>query len=432
MGRRMNDERIRRRLREDPTGDPEHEPGLLFERLATAAATPAVRTRINARWGGQLALLVGAVVIGLAIGLRQAPSGPGSSPTPAASTPSWSMNPERLQASLEEWAARNGGPSLSLTVIGTLGAESTISRSSPGRPAPAAVRIGEVSRVFLVSAVVGLAQCSSTGELGDCPLPVARGAFGLDDRVSRWRVGVPGDPTVRQLLDGSSGLAAIAPSLQGLRTQVLEDPTADWSRAAVLAAALASPPRFAPGAQHSPVDTEALLLEDLISRATARPPGDWIDASTILHMGLGQTHLSGPAPGGIARGHDAAGTALVDLEPALLDLVGNEAGMTSDSTDLARFAVAAWGSAILRPPSWVALVTDASDGHRQPWGATGVCPCVDGQPTVIAQLGDAVGWAALAAYDFEDHVAVAVVVDADPGPAAMGQLLTALVGVIRD
>jgi CubicO group peptidase (beta-lactamase class C family) len=421
------DDRLERRLRQEATGDPTYEPGLVFDRLAATATTrprPVRAAGANPSFG--FAVIAVVIILSL-LSLRPSLSGPGGPSPTAPATLAPSLDAGQLQSIVDAWASRNGQPGVTVTVVDATGVQVTVRHAAAGDTAPAIVRIGEVSRVFVVSTAVGLAECSSKVAV-PCPLPLPAGAFSLDDPISRWLPGVPGDGlTVRKLLDGTSGLAAIAATLPDLQARIAADPGADWSRRAVLDAALAAPPRFSPGARREPVDTEFLLLEEIIGLASDRSSAEWLDVATISHLGLGNTLLATADSAGRSPGHDATGGVVSDLPPALLAVVGNAGGIASDSADLARLASAAWGSAVLRAPATIDLVTDAANGHVAPWGGSAYCPCAGVARSVIAQTGHAVAWSAVAAYDLGHRAAIGIALDADVNQAGLDDLLASLV-----
>ena len=118
--------------------------------------------------------------------------------------------------------------------------------------------------MFLVNAVLALDDCGRGKSVAPCRPDAPMGHFSLDDHVSDWLSDWPrADPTtVRQLLEGGSGIAAVGPTIGSLRDRITADPTADWSRASLISAAIGEPRRFALGTARDAVDTDYMLLEE--------------------------------------------------------------------------------------------------------------------------------------------------------------------------
>ena len=341
----IDDPRLEARLRDDPTGDPRYVPGRFRDRVARAATLRAVgspRALASAPLG---ALLVAVVLIALAIVVSPRQSvGPQATPTPTAPTPAGSFDPGAIQTALDAWAQANGGVPASAFLVDRIGGEYAFTTSAAGPlTSTLSVRIGELSRIYVASAAVALQECLIPGAPAGfaCPTSPALEAFDLDDAVAGWLPEAGLDPaiTVRSLLDGTSGLPAVGPTLADLTRRVAADPGADWSRATVLATALEQAPRFAPGSGREPVDTESMLLDDIIARVEGRAPGLWIEAVTshaIGDQGQGSWTRSGTTtmvPG--------TSPAMQDLDPTVLAIVRDAAGMWATSDGL---ATRAWSS----------------------------------------------------------------------------------------
>jgi len=428
----MDDERLEARLRLDPTGDRRHVVGQFRDRLASAAAAPVRTARPRVARQPVGALLVAGIVIAVLVAVR--PTGPGGQPTSSPSpSPSLSLTSAALQAIVETWARANGTPVVTVAVLGPTGEMWSAAVAPSGGAVPkvdARARIGETSRMFLISAVLALDACGrlAPGAPG-CPPRPSEGALSIDDHVSRWLPDwpTPDDTTVRSLLEGSSGLAPVGPTIADLRSRIALNPEADWSRATLLATAVQAPRRFAPGARSEPVDTEYMLLEDILTRSSGRQAGLWIDETTALHLGLNATFIVEVAPGALLAGQPHSGGPIADLDPLTLAIIGNEGGMASTSIDLARFAAAAWGSTIILDQRSVETINDAAHGHRSPLGARGSCPCRGDTRSIISTTGHAVGWSTLAAYDLENRISLAAVLGTDVSDAALDSLWMAIV-----
>jgi CubicO group peptidase (beta-lactamase class C family) len=430
------DDRLERRLRDNPTGDRRHIPAHFEDRFASAVAVRPLR-----RGDVRRELSLGFVTVGVAailvLGvLRWGVLEPGdANPSPSVTAPTASVpadaDPAALRAVVLAWAERHGLPSGSVSIVDRRGVSLTIGLGTFATADEAAVgRIGEASRLYVAAGVLVLLDCSRENQTG-CSLPVDTGAVEIDDPIARWfptsRVA---DRTVRQLLQGSSGIAAIGPTIEELAARIDADPEAAWDRASVLDVAMAAPLRFEAGARREPVDTEALLLEEIIRRATGRDPGVWIEVTSYGHAGLRRTWIGDVAEIPLMPGQ-AGGDTVADLDVTLLELLGASGGIAADSDDLARFAAFEWGTTVTQSAEALALVTDAEGGHRAPLGAIGYCPCAGGARSVIALTGHAIGWSSLAGYDLDRNTGIGVVVDEDFAQPGLEELLADLITVIR-
>jgi hypothetical protein len=324
----MDDEQLERRLRRDPTMDPLHRVGAFRDRLADRTVPGSrARRREGSRIGAPLVIAATLLVVAALIaGHVISPAvGPGSATPTATPAP---LPTERLQTTLVDWAHRGGVHRATLAVISRIGEMWTGSSPKTGEQTldpESTYRIGEISRMLLVSAVMSLDECGRGLGFSRCPAPGTDPPFGIADRLSRWIPDWPnGDAiTVRQLLDGTNGLAPVTSGIADLVDRIAADPAADWTEAGLIARARALPPAFAPGSGFAITDTADLLLDDIIARATGRPSLFWIGSSAIGHFGLDSTTLSYEPPEGIVPGTLAGGRRLSDLSPTVLAALGN-------------------------------------------------------------------------------------------------------------
>jgi Beta-lactamase len=436
------DARLEARLRTDPTGDPVHVAGRFRDRVAMAATVRA-RPRaavVSLRPIGAV-LAVAVVLLGVLL-LRPVLLAPAATPSPGpSSTPSPQPSPraaftsDALGALVDAWLGRFDAaarPPISVTLIGPTNVSASYSAGAlPGDPATeSSARIGEVSRAYVAAAIAMIDDCSQVNSEFSCRKGIFPTTMRLDDLASEWYAGWPGGDgtTVRQLVDGTSGIAPISVDLADLSRQIAASPGLDWGRQAVVARALASPRRFAAGDRREPVDTEWLVLDAIIQRATGRTSSLVIPTEAFALPF--NTRLFDQAPVELmpgSRGSGSPGAPIADLDPALLDLVGNAGGIASPSADLAEFAWSEWATTETLSPAIVDLLTDAANGHAAPLGAVGGCPCDGATRLVVAQTGRAVGWSAIVAYDFETHTAVGVTLGREAAHADLDALLQLLV-----
>lgn len=423
------DQRLELRLRNDPTLDPLHVPGGFRDRTAAAAvrrqrARPAIvaTARPASALLGVLLFLASVLVIRTVTAPGTTPPPATTSPIPSA-TPVPTMDAGRVRQVVDGWVARFGGsvPPISITVIGPGGVSSTWSEGLPDGPI-ATVRIGEISRLYLSVGAVMIDACSRVDSQWSCPRPYAFGTeFSFDDAVAEWYEPWPdGDvTTIGQLLEGSSGLAPTGASVADLAEQIAAEPATDWTRDAVIARALAAPRSFVPGSRRAPTDTEGFVLEEALEAATGLP-------SSQIISGGGATRFHDQVdPDGLIPGVLPSGDPVGDLDPVVLELVGNAGGMTASSQDLADITITIWATQFSLSRETLDYLTDAPGGYTNPIAARGIC-CRDSSITTIAATGHAAGWSAMMAYDFETGVSVGAVMGRDLSEADLQSLLDAI------
>jgi hypothetical protein len=420
----MIDARLELRLRNDPTGDPIHEVGLVGTGLSRRVV---VRTRPRPAAVGArsiTAVVAATLILAFVVALRPStgPGQPSPSPSPSASA---SFDATAVQGAVDAWVATLG-PSPPPVSVSVLGSRGTVASFPDGTTASVAGRIGEISWVFLVAGLAEVDDCSQQSSPLNCAKPVFGTTLRLDDLASKWypAIGSTDQTTLRQLAAGTSGLAPIGSDLADLSTRIAAVPGTDWSPAAALARAVAEPRRFAPGSQLARVDTDYLLIEAILDAATGLPDDRVIPTTAIP--------FDQPT-GALMPGSRSAGERVSDMDPALLALLRNAGGMAASSEDLAGYALEVWGSAATLGTDSVDLLTDAAGGHAAPLGgAVGVCPCNGATRLVIEAVGHAVGWTTLMAYDFEHHTGYGIVVGRDLPAGAIEQLLAQLDGTDPD
>ena len=141
--------------------------------------------------------------------------------------------------------------------------------------------------------------------------------------------------TIRQLLTHTSGLRADLPDAE---LKALPD------GAALLRRVLAETPRVPPGRRVIYSDLNAILLGEVVRRASGEPLDVFAARELFLPLGLGQTMFRPPArlrphaaPTGVWRGHAIAGI-VNDASAFKLGGVSGNAGLFSTAVDVARFA----------------------------------------------------------------------------------------------
>jgi len=410
----MIGDRLEARLRLDPDGDPRHQVGRVWDRVG-AAPTLRVRRPVLSSLRPIGALVAAAVLVALGLFVRPILNGPGQTPMPTpTATPLPSFDASDIRAMIDPWMARfgpaAGRPPISVTIIGGDGVEASYTSGTlPASPPEASTgRIGEISRVYVGAAIAVIDACAQTNVFL-CAKPIQT-TMRLDDPVSKWWPPWPADDptTVRNLLEGTSGLAPIAASFDDLAASFTRG-----SEAALLDAAVTAPRRFPRGSQRSPVDTEWLILDAIIPVVTGQPAENVIPTDGSPPF---STRFANQAAESLMAGSRPNGDPVVELDPALLQFVGNAAGMSSSSQDLAETALQTWASTTQLDPAIVAYLSDAANGRHSPIGAEGVCPCegiTNQQALRIQQIGHAVGWSSIMAYSWEQNTAIGLVLGRD-------------------
>ena len=410
----MIGDRLEARLALDPDGDPRHAVGRVWDRVGSAPTLRVQRPLLTSlRPLG--ALIAVAVLIALGVFVRPILTGPGATPSPSPSpTRLASFSAADIKAVVDPWMVGFGPvavrPPISVTIIDAagIGASYTLGTLPASPPQASTGRIGEVSRVYLGAAIATIDACAQTQVLL-CAKPIET-TMRLDDPVAKWWPPWPDDDptTIRNLLEGTSGLAPVAASLDDLAASFTPG-----SGATLLDAAVAAPRRFARGSQRSPVDTEWLILDAVIPVVTGQPAENVIPTDGSPPF---STRFANQPAESLMSGSRANRDPVVELDPALLQFVGNSAGMSSSSQDLAETALQTWATTSQLDPAIVAYLTDAANGRRSPIGAEGVCPCegIASQTALrIQQVGHAVGWSSIMAYSWDQNTAIGVVLGRD-------------------
>lgn len=167
-------------------------------------------------------------------------------------------------------------------------------------------------------------------------LLVERGQVDLDAPVTRY---VPefrtAAITVRQLLTHTSGLRADIPTPE---LRAIPD------SAALLRRVMAEAPRVPPGTRVIYSDLNAILLGEVIRRASGEPLDVFAAKEIFAPLGLHATLFRPPArlqsriaPTGVWRGHPVAGVVNDGSAFKLRGVAGN-AGLFASAADIARFA----------------------------------------------------------------------------------------------
>nr|WP_154923707.1 serine hydrolase domain-containing protein [Microbacterium testaceum] len=141
---------------------------------------------------------------------------------------------------------------------------------------------------FRAADVTGAMTCDAVYRLA------ADGRFALDDPITQWVSNVPGyeDITLRQLCDGTSGLASYTSSLDGL---VRSNPDRVWNARELMSYGISKPRLNDPGVSFASSPTNVLLAGLAVERVTGESLADVLSERVIDPLGLAATSMPGPA-----------------------------------------------------------------------------------------------------------------------------------------
>jgi D-alanyl-D-alanine carboxypeptidase len=276
---------------------------------------------------------------------------------------------------------------------------------------------------------------------------VAEHKITLGDPVEKWLPGlVPNGSaiTVRMLLNHTSGLYNYLDDPSVLASFIGQNPH-DWTPHELLAAGVAHPPLFAPGAQFSYSNTNYIALGLILQRATGCSLADLIQHRIAGPLGLHHTyladarhpgthlahgyepdaaHLAPLLPPGVPAGTSFAGPARGDfvdataINPSSLWAAG---GMVSTVEDWARFDKALMSGRLLPPALMREMRTTVPEDPSAPDGdgyGLGLRKVVFPCGTVWGHDGQAAGYSSQTYADASGRRTVQIVTTSIFGVAA--------------
>jgi D-alanyl-D-alanine carboxypeptidase len=286
--------------------------------------------------------------------MAQEPSGVGS---PAA-TPSFDTLDALLAAVIEK-----GMPGIALAVErdGDLvySGAAGVASLEDGAPLEATdrFRIYSITKTFTAIIVLQL---------------VDEGILSLEDTVAQ----VLDDPavgripnvdiiTIRQLLLHTSGIYDYMDETSPFWEDAFFGPNADWSRVWILKELVAyadgdaHEPYFAPGEAFHYANTNYILLGMIVEQATGRAFGNELRSRILTPLNLTDTFLAdgGSIPEGTVNGYQVLEGELVNVSSTNLSWAWTAGGIVSTTTDVLRFARAAYTGELLSPESFAEMVT---------------------------------------------------------------------------
>jgi D-alanyl-D-alanine carboxypeptidase len=330
----------------------------------------------------------------------------------------------RLQKTLDRFAAAHRLPGASVTITWPDGRRWTgttgFADVKTGRKVTAdtAFAIASMSKTFTSALILSL---------------VDDGRLSLDTKVATIlpsvRLGNPGVPippgvTVRMLLDHTSGLADFFFG-KGIDAALLAQRGATWTAAQALA--FVGKPLGKPGRTWHYSNTNYLLLGMLAEKVVGKPFATQVRDRFLDPLKLDGAYIqvaekpSGP----IAQGYYYTGYSLAEVPKGLADsrrtvvpftsvisAAGSAGDVAATSADLAAWARALYGGAVLRPETLAAAVADAKKTARfhpyVPYGL-GVQVTKIGNRRALGHSGRFIGVRGELRYLPNDGVAIAVI-----------------------
>jgi D-alanyl-D-alanine carboxypeptidase len=346
---------------------------------------------------------------------------PGTSSSPSVVTGSLAA---RLQKALDKFALAHRLPGASATMTWPDG------RSWTGTTGLADFKTG---RKVTPDTAFAIASMSKTFTSALILSLVDDGKLSLDTRVATLlpsvRLGTPGVPipagvTVRMLLDHTSGLADYF-FAKGIDKALLARRGATWTAAQALA--YVGKPLGKPGRSWHYSNTNYLLLGLLAEKIAGKPFATQIRDSFLhpLKLDGAYVQVAESPPGPIAQGYYFTGFSLSEPPKGLADArrtvvpftsvitaAGSAGDVAATSADLAAWARALYGGAVLRPETLAAAVTDAKRTARfhpyVPYGL-GVQVTKVGQRRALGHSGRFIGVRGELRYLPDDGLAIAIV-----------------------
>jgi D-alanyl-D-alanine carboxypeptidase len=308
----------------------------------------------------------------------------------------WAATPDvildvAIQGEDGYWAATSGVNAAAVLGEGTYPGDTT-------------VRIGGAGHVLVAILALWLAD---QGRL-DLEAPVSQ-------YISVWPDGET--ITVRELLDGSSGVASFGEPVEDLARLVAAEPDRTWTAADALRIAREKTPRFMPGAKHEPVDTEDALLVSIIEGVTrssfddvihelflsVHPPPPDVVGPGLWEEPVPDTGLWDPTASGTL-------TQVVDVPPGVLAVLGRARGLSFQVANLASMTSAFHTDPLVLSAATRAMVTKSIEEGG--FGGSAMCPCAGVAKNGIGQVGHTGPYTAVTVYVPSERLTISLVANA--------------------
>ncbi len=315
----------------------------------------------------------------------------------------------QLQERLDEWAGGVGHHGVSAAVIladgsewsGVAGRDGVNSTLGSGQ----LISIASITKTMTAAVILQLAD---------------EKALSLDDPISRWlapRANVPGDITIRQLLNHTNGLDNYS-AANGLTQAIAADPMHVFTADELLS--FLRPPLFEPGTRTQYTNTSFVLLGQIAERVTGRSIVSLYHTRLWRPLRLTEIFLPGheATPGPVANVLN--GSSIVDplSHPARLS-AGNAAyGLFANARTVARWGHALYSKRVISSLMQQEMRTMVSAAGNIP-GETGSGLGLRGYAylgrTQIGHSGGSPFGSSLLLYDLAARTTVAVVMNQGSG-----------------
>lgn len=176
------------------------------------------------------------------------------------------------------------------------------------------------------------------------------GTLSLDDTIEQYVPGIPlgTQITIAQIMSMRSGIYDFMASFFGWQIIYFLFPTSGYTEAQALSLAKGNPSQFAPGSQYAYCNSNAVIIGAVLEKITGR------DIRTILHedviepLGLTETEWPG-YPAATSTSIQEPNMGNWAFNPDLVQCAGS---LTSNITDLTRFAEAMRDGDLISNDSW--------------------------------------------------------------------------------
>jgi D-alanyl-D-alanine carboxypeptidase len=265
-----------------------------------------------------------------------------------------------------------------------------------------AMQIGSVTKQFTAAAILRLAE---------------HGDLTLDDRIEKF---VPefnprgATITLRRLLNHTSGLPRdwYAPT-------AAVDPTVAVTREKVIKSLNGQPFDFAPGKGWSYSNAGYMLLGYAIESITGRSFVDFIHGEFAVPLGLIDTGMCGtsnlPLSDGYGLFTTSGGPLWARMHAWHRSVVWSSGSLCSSAHDLARWSHFLANGGVMLPASYATMTTPVAPAIPYAFGLS--VQKILGRPAVWHN-GALEGFYCYVVYFSDQHVAIAVLTNAYPGPPA--------------
>jgi len=255
---------------------------------------------------------------------------------PAGAAPLGKSNEAKLESALSKAFAKTKAPGAIAGVwIGGKGWTAVRGSTMEGKQVTPTVtdhtRIGSVTKTFTGTVILQL---------------VDEGKLKLDQSIAKWFPTAPeaSKITIRELGNMSSGINTYTAD-EAITARYLEHPSTAWKADELIAAGLALPRKFAPGAGFFYSDTNTLMLGKIAETVTGKSIGTLLRERIFKPLALKQTSF--PATTALAdpfwNGYttqDAEGNAVRDSTHWSPTFAGAAGQVISTLPDLHRWAIA--------------------------------------------------------------------------------------------